>query len=211
LSFLNRNWRFQTANCGRQTANRRRRLQTGDELWETKELAEQPWRNPRPAPPLEEIRQRVPAKNFVPQFLRSWWPALLWAGVIFSMSSDTFSSNHTASILYPILHWMRPSLTFQQFDVIHYFIRKSAHFTEYFVFCLLLFRGVRGGRAGWRWTWALAALSIAAGYSMLDEIHQSFVTSRMASPWDSLLDSAGAFVATLVIFLWFRFRKTERH
>jgi hypothetical protein len=120
-------------------------------LRQTKELAEQPWRNPRPAPQLEEIRQGVPAKNFVPQVLRSWWPALLWASLIFSMSSDTFSSNHTASILYPMLHWMRPSLTFKQFDVIHYFIRKSAHFTEYFVFCVFLFRGVRGGRAGWRW------------------------------------------------------------
>jgi len=35
-----------------------------------------------------------------------------------------------------------------------------------------------GNRPGWRWTWALAALSIAAGYSALDEIHQAFVISR---------------------------------
>jgi hypothetical protein len=50
-------------------------------------LSEQSWRNPRPAPNLDEIRQRVPAKNFLPQFLRSWWPALLWAGIIFSLFS----------------------------------------------------------------------------------------------------------------------------
>jgi len=47
------------------------------------------------------------------------------------------------------------------------------------------------GRPGWRWTWALAALSIAAEYSALDEIHQAFVAS--------LLDSSGAFVASVVI------------
>jgi VanZ family protein len=174
---------------------------------ENRKLPEQPWRNPRPAPNLDEIRQRVPAKNFLPQFLRSWWPALLWAGIIFSLSTDSFSSEHTATILFPFFHWMMPALTLDQFEPIHFFIRKSAHFTEYFVFCVLLFRGVRAERIGWRWTWALAALSIAAGYSALDEVHQAFVASRTASPWDSLLDSVGAFVATVALFLWFRFRK----
>jgi VanZ family protein len=173
-------------------------------------LAEQPWRNPRPAPELSEIRRRLPAKRYAPQFVRSWWPAFLWAVVIFSLSTDAFSAEHTNSVLYPIFHWLIPSLTSEQFEPIHYFIRKTAHFTEYFVFCVLLFRGVRAGRAGWRWTWALAALAIAAGYAALDEVHQAFVVSRTASPWDSLLDSTGAFVASVVLFFWFRFRRNPQ-
>jgi VanZ family protein len=73
----------------------------------------------------------------------------------------------------------------------------------------LLYRGVRGDRKGWRWTWGLAALFCAAGYSVLDEIHQSFVASRGASAYDSLLDSIGAFFAMGVLWLWFRGRRTR--
>ena len=90
---------------------------------------------------------------------------------------------------------------------IHHFIRICVHFGEYFVFCVLIYRGVRGSRAGWRWTWGVAALSCAAGYSALDEIHQAFVASRTASAYDSLLDSAGAFFASALLWLWFRLRK----
>jgi VanZ family protein len=138
------------------------------------------------------------------EWLRAWWPAIAWACVIFSMSTDTFSAEHTAAIFEPVLRWLIPSLREDQFLPIHIFIRKSAHFSEYFVFCLLLYRGVRGNRRGWRWTWGIAALSFAAGYSVLDEIHQAFVASRTASAYDSLLDSAGAFVAFAVLWLWFR-------
>ena len=165
----------------------------------------QSWRNPRPAPHLPEIQARWRAPR-VPAWLRAWWPALLWAGIIFSMSSDTFSAEHTGRLLGPILRWLVPSLTEVQFSTIHYLIRKSAHFTEYFIFCLLLYRGVRGDRKGWRLTWGVAALSCAAGYSVLDEIHQAFVASRTASAYDSLLDSLGAFAAFGVLGMWFRWR-----
>ncbi len=166
----------------------------------------QPWRNPRPAPHLPEMQPRL-GRLLIPAWLRSWWPALLWAGFIFVMSTDAFSAEHTGSIIEPILRWLLPSSSADQIDVIHHYIRKTAHFTEYFVFCLFLYRGVRSGRKGWRWSWGLTALFIAAGYSALDEIHQAFVASRTASPYDSLLDSAGAFVAIAALWLWFRTRK----
>ena len=167
----------------------------------------QPWRNPRPAPQLSEIQSRLrPPRAWA--WLRVWWPAIAWACVIFSMSTDTFSAEHTASLFAPLFRWLMPSLTEQQFRSIHYFIRKSAHFSEYFVFCLLLYRGVRGGRKGWRWSWGFAALFCAAGYSAMDEIHQAFVVGRTASAYDSLLDSAGAFAAFAALWLWFRWRRS---
>jgi VanZ family protein len=174
-------------------------------LLENVDLSDQPWRNPRPAPRLREVQPRLRELPTI-KWLRVWWPALLWAMVIFGMSTDTFSAEHTGSIIEPILRWIYPAITRAQFEIIHHFTRKSAHFTEYFIFGLLLFRSVRRGRAGWRWSWGLTALSIAAVYACLDEFHQSFVPSRTASPYDSLLDSVGAFAAVIFLFLWFRWR-----
>ncbi len=168
----------------------------------------QPWRNPRPAPHLPEVQPRL-AQFLIPSWLRAWWPALLWAGVIFVMSTDAFSPEHTGSVLERILRWIDPSITAAQFKIIHHFTRKTAHFSEYFVFCLLLYRGFRRARAGWRWTWGVAALFLAAAYSALDEIHQAFVASRHASPYDSIIDSTGAFFAMLFLWLWFRSRNRQ--
>jgi VanZ family protein len=171
-------------------------------------VAEQPWRNPRPAPELAELRARTPAPGAY-VFLRAWWPALAWAGVIFSLSTDTFSAEHTGSLLSPILHWIYAAISDEQFAVIHHLIRKSAHFTEYFIFCLLIYRGVRGSGTGWRWSWGFSALFLAAAYSALDEVHQAFVASRTASPYDSLLDSVGAFFAVAAIYVWCRVRTSQ--
>ena len=163
----------------------------------------QPWRNPRTSPYGTATGETSFGR------LRAWWPAVAWACIIFTLSTDSFSSEHTANILSPVVQWLFPHLTQDQFDFIHHIIRKSAHFTEYFIFCLLIYRGVRGDRKGWRWTWGISALAVSAGYSIMDEIHQAFVTSRTASPYDSLLDSIGAFFAFAALWLWFFIRSRK--
>lgn len=141
--------------------------------------------------------------------LKQWLPAILWAIVISAASTDTFSSNHTSSVIIPILHWLFPGAGPEALDRIHFFIRKSAHFTEYFVFSAILLRSVRGDEKGWRLRWAIWALAIAAGYSALDEFHQSFVPSRTASPWDSLLDTTGAAAAQILVGFWSWIRRKQ--
>jgi VanZ family protein len=163
----------------------------------------QPWRSTPPAPDL--------GTTAVPGWLRAWWPSLLWACFIFFMSTDSFSAHHTASFLEPVIRWLAPSLSDDQVEFVHFLIRKSAHFTEYFVFGIFLYRAVRGVQKGWRWNWALTAWFIAACYSALDEIHQAFVASRTASPYDSLIDSSGAFVAMIAVLLWFHRSSAKRN
>ena len=165
----------------------------------------EPWRNPRP------VAQSVILNRLVSAWLRNWLPAILWAAVIWTFSTKYFSAEQSGSILSAIAHRFFPSITAETLSLLNHYIRKTAHFTEYFIFCLLLFRAVRGGRKGWRWTWALAAFAIAAGYSALDEFHQSFVPVRTASPYDSLLDSAGAFVSMFVSRLWIRLRGPQEN
>jgi VanZ family protein len=125
--------------------------------------------------------------------------------VISYASTDAFSASHTSVIILPVLHWLFPFASAETLERAHFFIRKSAHFSEYFIFSLFLMRGMCGNDQGWKLRWAICALAIAAGYSGLDEYHQSFVASRTASPWDSLLDTTGAAAAQIVLWLWVRF------
>jgi VanZ family protein len=141
--------------------------------------------------------------------LRPWVPALFWAVLISFASTDAFSAGHSSLIIIPVLHWLFPSASAATLEQIHFFIRKSAHFIEYFIFSILVMRGVRGKNHGWKLRWAIWALVIAACYSALDEYHQSFVPSRTASPWDSLLDTTGAAVAQVALWAWIRVRERQ--
>jgi len=85
----------------------------------------------------------------------------------------------------PLLGWMLPWASFHTIEVIHYAIRKAAHFTEYGVLFLLLIRGPMRGHTAW-------ALAVCALYAMLDEGHQMFIPDRTASLYDVALDFSGA-------------------
>jgi len=143
-----------------------------------------------------------PLRRLVP-----WIPAFLWAILISFASTDAFSASHSSRIILPLLHWLFPFANAETLEQMHFFIRKSAHFFEYFVFSIFLMRGMRGNDHGWKLRWAIWALAIAAGYSALDEFHQSFVPSRTSSPWDSLLDTTGAAAAQIALWLRIRWRK----
>ena len=166
----------------------------------------EPRRDPNLAQPIDETPATSPRSLAIREWLRAWWPALLWATLISVLSTDYFSSDRTSLVIEPILRWLYPAFSEDTLDLVHHLIRKSAHFTEYFIFFLLLYHGFRASRrvAKWNWSWALIAWLIAAVYSCLDEIHQIFVPSRGPSAWDSLLDSTGALFALVVLFMLYR-------
>jgi VanZ family protein len=128
-------------------------------------------------------------------WLRYWVSIVGWGAIIWTLSTRSFSENATAQRIVPLLHWLLPIVSHRNLLWLHHLIRKGAHVTEYFVFSLLLLSGVRRGRPGWRLSWALVALALAACWATSDELHQIFVPNRGPSPFDVLLDILGAAAA----------------
>jgi VanZ family protein len=122
---------------------------------------------------------------------KRWLPVMVWALVISAFSTHIFTADNTGRVIIPVLHWTFPYASLDLLQRMHFFIRKSAHFTEYFILSLLILRGIRAGRKETRLIWATATLLAVACYASLDEFHQRFVPGRTAAVSDVVLDTAG--------------------
>jgi VanZ family protein len=136
----------------------------------------------------------------VRRVLDYWLPPIAWAAVILTASTDVFSGSNTGSLLQRIAvlilgHRLAPETA----ETLNYFIRKTAHLTEYGIFSALTFRALRGGKGFWSPRWAIGAIAFAAFIASIDEFHQSFVPSRTGTWHDVVLDTAGATIAQILI------------
>ncbi|MDE6621114.1 MAG: VanZ family protein [Lachnospiraceae bacterium] len=138
----------------------------------------------------------------------SFIPAILMMYVIFSFSAQdgTASSNLSYSVSYKAVSFADRALDLELTDAqvsrcirkIHLYIRKIAHFTEYFLLAItiafpLYVYGIRG-------IWLIVAGGILCiGYASLDELHQYFVSGRNSSVRDVIIDSCGSLVGILFV------------
>ena len=134
-------------------------------------------------------------------WLKRWWPALAWGVAISLFSTRAFTAENTSRIIIPLLHWLLPHAARSTLFKIHFLVRKCAHFTEYFILSLLVLRGIRAGRPGTRFAWALAVIAIVACYASVDELHQRFVPGRTPAVHDVLIDTSGGAAAQLAAAL----------
>ena len=114
-----------------------------------------------------------------------WIAVALWAAVIFGMSS------------------LPGSRVPGRFGT-------QAHFIEYAVLALLLYRALRStaGRAS-AFIWTLV---LASGYAVTDELHQSFVPLRVPDVGDWAVDTAGALCAAggaILVERWLASRRRQ--
>ena len=136
------------------------------------------------------------------KFVKEWLPVLLWAIVIFLFSTEHFAAPQSSRILGPLLHWLFPDITAERVSSIQFVIRKFAHWFEYFVLAVLLYRALyaeSGGRSSVRP--AAMTMAFALVWAITDEFHQSLVPSRTASPVDVMIDGFGALCGTFWMYL----------
>jgi len=142
-------------------------------------------------------------------WVRVWAPVVLAIGTICVESTNTFSSEHTSSWLRPIFQrWFGP-ISDGAWATFHHLLRKTGHFIGYgtvgftFLRAWLYTLVRRGPRAllAWRLEASILAIFSTAIVASCDEFHQTFIPSRTGTPQDVLLDTTGATVLCLLVWL----------
>jgi VanZ family protein len=134
------------------------------------------------------------------KFLSRYLPLIIWLGFISFASSNSFSASNTSRIIGPLVLWLFPHTSEETLATIHGITRKLAHFTEYAILAFLAARAFRTSpRPAISRRWFLICATLVVVYALIDEYHQSFVPSRTASIFDSMIDMAGGLTALLVI------------
>jgi len=158
-------------------------------------------------------KQGAPAQHgTILTFVLYWLPVLVWMVVIFGASSDSRSVQHTDSLLGQLLAALHLHVTSAQLETLRWLVRKAAHMTEYAVLALLWWRALRRQRHGGAWSARTAAWTLAACilYAASDEFHQSFVKTRTPSVIDVMIDTGGAALALLLVWLLTKTRRAGR-
>jgi VanZ family protein len=130
----------------------------------------------------------------VAKLLSRYLPLVVWLAFISYASSDSFNASNTSRIIGPLVLWLFPNTSPETMATIHFITRKIAHFTEY---AILGFLAARAFRTYDRWFLISAVLVVV--YALIDEYHQSFVPSRTASIFDSLIDMSGGLTALIIV------------
>lgn len=137
----------------------------------------------------------------------SFVPALVIMYCIYSFSAQdgAASSSLSYKVSYKVIeitdHILNLDLNdaqiLQGIHRIHFYVRKTAHFSEYFLLavsiaCPLYVYGIRG-------IWLLLTSGLfCIGFASLDEFHQLYVSGRSGSIRDVCIDSNGAFFGIIV-------------
>jgi VanZ family protein len=127
---------------------------------------------------------------------------VVWAGLIFYLSTRTFGSPFSVWLLARILGVLHLRVSGTTFDLLQYLMRRGAHLTVYGILAVFIYYSLAGEKQpAWSFRRAVASVAIAGIYSLTDEFHQSFVPGRDGSLLDCGVDTIGALLGAAVIYL----------
>ncbi len=157
-------------------------------------------------------------KPSLQSLVRNWWLVVVWLGVIRMESTDTAWAANRSVVLYKVIAVVVPHVEpsfVQQLDEV---LRKSGHFLGYGILSVLVFLALRNTNRDrlrpllqrpwgiylsdlWRAEWVLIGMLTTIVTASFDEIHQTFIPSRTGRWQDVMLDTFGAAVLQLVVYL----------
>lgn len=129
-------------------------------------------------------------------------PAIIWMIFIFIMSNTTGnqSANQSNFFVEMLINLIKIDP-----DMLSFIIRKTAHMSEYAILLLLIYYGLHKSKFNFQ---LLLSFLFTFIYACSDEFHQIFIPGRSGQFKDILIDSCGALVMLLIIYLW---QKKSKH
>lgn len=129
-----------------------------------------------------------------------WIALLFWIGLIFYMSNQPGDvSSKQSGLVLKLFQMLGIDLNKELGELATFIVRKTAHFTEYFILYLLTVNVMKYyldiKRA------ILYAIIFSIFYACTDEIHQYFIPGRAMAFKDVLIDSSGALVAMIIVII----------
>ena len=130
----------------------------------------------------------------------SWILVIAWMIFIFYMSNQPANiSNEQRDFVLNLIKHLGIDINNIYIDLAITIIRKGAHFSEYLILSLLYFNLLRfyinKNKA------LVLSIILCFLYASTDEFHQLFVEGRAGRFTDVLIDTSGAFTASILVFL----------
>mgnify|MGYP000292600613 FL=1 len=132
--------------------------------------------------------------------------AIIWMGVIFMFSaqvsdeSKSSSNKVTSAVVNTVISIKKENISEEKRQKIiedkTFIVRKSAHFTEYFILGLILILYLQT-KEKLATKYIILAIILVVLYATSDEIHQLFVDGRSCKIIDILIDTCGSSLAIL--------------
>lgn len=130
----------------------------------------------------------------------SWILVIAWMIFIFYMSNQPANiSNEQSDFVLNLIKNLGIDINNIYIDLAITIIRKGAHFSEYLILSLLYFNLLRfyinKNKA------LVLSIILCFLYASTDEFHQLFVEGRAGRFTDVLIDTSGAFTASILVLL----------
>ncbi|MBC5627141.1 VanZ family protein [Clostridium sp. NSJ-49] len=139
-----------------------------------------------------------------------WIALLFWMGLIFYMSNQPGDvSSKQSGLVLKLFQFIGIDLNNELSELATFIVRKTAHFTEYFILYFLSIN-VMKCYLNIKNT-IFYSFIFSFFYACTDEIHQYFIPGRAMAFRDVLIDSAGALLAMIIVSIKIKINKKKEN